>query len=89
MRAAHRCKSEAFGSLDHYHRESDIFAAVAVGASQLPLQMQVDSSLGGILRGMLVLLVLLFGGWQARRAGARLAVDDAPPVVPATPGGEV
>jgi simple sugar transport system permease protein len=64
------------------------FAAIAVGASQLPLQMGVDSSLGGILRGMLVLLVLLFGGWQARRAGARLSVDDAPPVAPATAGGD-
>lgn len=63
------------------------FAAIAVGASQLPLQMQVDSSLGGILRGMLVLLVLLFGGWQARRLGARSIADDAPPVAPAAPGG--
>jgi len=64
------------------------FAAIAVGASQLPLQMQVDSSLGGILRGVLVLFVLLFGGWQARRAGSRLAADNAPPVQPASPGSE-
>lgn len=65
------------------------FAAIAVGASQLPLQMQVDSSLGGILRGVLVLFVLLFGGWQARRAGARLAVDDAPSVTPTSSGGNL
>jgi simple sugar transport system permease protein len=65
------------------------FAAIAVGASQLPLQMQVDSSLGGILRGVLVLFVLLFGGWQARRAGARLAVDDAPAVAPTVSSGDL
>jgi simple sugar transport system permease protein len=64
------------------------FAAIAVGASQLPLQMQVDSSLGGILRGVLVLFVLLFGGWQARRAGTRAAADSAPPVEAIAPGGE-
>ncbi len=64
------------------------FAAIAVGASQLPLQMQVDSSLGGILRGVIVLFVLLYGGWQARRAGTRTAVDSAAPGVPAVPGGE-
>jgi hypothetical protein len=50
--------------------------------------MQVDSSLGGILRGVLVLFVLLFGGWQARRAGSRLAADDAPPVAPVIADGE-
>ena len=64
------------------------FAAVSVGASQLPLQMGVDSSLGGILRGVLVLFVLLFGGWQARRAGTRAAVDSAPSVEAIAPGGE-
>jgi general nucleoside transport system permease protein len=64
------------------------FAAIAVGASQLPLQMQVDSSLGGILRGVVVLFVLLYGGWQARRAGNRTAVDSAAPGIPAVPGGE-
>jgi len=64
------------------------FAAISVGASQLPLQMGVDSSLGGILRGILVLFVLLFGGWQARRRGIRGAVDSAPPVEAVAPGGE-
>jgi simple sugar transport system permease protein len=44
------------------------FAIVAVGASQLPLQLGLDASLGGILRSVLVLFVLLAGGWQARRA---------------------
>lgn len=61
------------------------FAAISVGASQLPLQMQIDASLGGILRGVLVLLVLLFGGWQARRTGR--AVAEAPAAPPVQEGG--
>lgn len=44
------------------------FAIVAVGASQLPLQLGLDASLGGILRSVLVLFVLLAGGWQNRRS---------------------
>ena len=47
------------------------FAIVSVGASQLPLRMQIDASLGGIVRSVLVLFVLLAGGWQARRAVRR------------------
>lgn len=53
------------------------FAAISVGAAQLPLRMDVDTSLGGILRSILVLFVLLFGGWQARRAGRRAAQVDS------------
>jgi len=44
------------------------FAAVAVGSTQLSLRLGLDSSLGGVLQGVLVLLVILAGGWQARRA---------------------
>jgi len=44
------------------------FAAVAVGSTQLSLRLDLDSSLGGVLQGVLVLLVILAGGWQARRA---------------------
>jgi general nucleoside transport system permease protein len=43
------------------------FAAVAVGSTQLSLRLDLDSSLGGVLQGVLVLLVILAGGWQARR----------------------
>jgi simple sugar transport system permease protein len=43
------------------------FAAVAVGSTQLSLRLGLDSSLGGVLQGVLVLLVILAGGWQARR----------------------
>jgi simple sugar transport system permease protein len=44
------------------------FAAVAVGSTQLSLRLDLDSSLGGVLQGVLVLFVILAGGWQARRA---------------------
>jgi simple sugar transport system permease protein len=47
------------------------FAAISVGATQLPLVLRLDSSVGGILRSVLVLFVLLAGGWQARRSQAR------------------
>jgi len=51
------------------------FAIVAVGASQLPLQLGLDASLGGILRSVLVLFVLLAGGWQARRSNQTKATQ--------------
>jgi simple sugar transport system permease protein len=44
------------------------FAAVAVGSTQLSLRLDLDSSLGGVLQGVLVLFVILAGGWQARRS---------------------
>jgi simple sugar transport system permease protein len=45
---------------------SFFFAAIAIGSLQLPLQMQLDSSMGGVLEGLLVLLILLTQGIQAR-----------------------
>ncbi len=56
------------------------FAAVAVGSTQLSLRLDLDSSLGGVLQGILVLFVILGGGWQvrrARRAGAAIAAPAA------------
>jgi len=44
------------------------FAAVAVGSTQLSLRLDLDSSLGGVLQGVLVLFVIMAGGWQARRS---------------------
>lgn len=44
------------------------FAIISVGSTQLQLQLDLDSSLGGVLQGVLVLLVLLVQGWQAKRA---------------------
>lgn len=47
------------------------FAAISVGSSQLQLRLDLDSSLGSVIQGLLVLAAVLFGGWQAR-AKARL-----------------
>lgn len=43
------------------------FAAMLVGSTQLSLRLDIDSSLAGVMQGMLVLFILLVGGWQARR----------------------
>ncbi len=45
---------------------SFFFAALAMGSLQLPLQRQLDSSLGGVIQGMLVLSVLITQGLQSR-----------------------
>jgi ABC-type uncharacterized transport system permease subunit len=45
---------------------SFFFAAIAMGSLQLPLQRQLDSSLGGVIQGMLVLSVLITQGLQTR-----------------------
>jgi len=42
------------------------FAAAVKGSLQLPLEMQLDSSLGGVLQGTLVLFVVLMHGLRAR-----------------------
>ncbi len=47
------------------------FAALSVGASQLELRLELDSSVGGVIQGMLVLFVLLATGWQRRRIQVR------------------
>ncbi len=53
------------------------FAAVLVGSTQLSLRLGIDSSLAGVIQGMLVLSILLAGGWYARRT--RLARAAVPP----------
>ncbi len=45
---------------------SAFFAVVSTGSLQLPLQMQLDSSMGGIIQGTLVLTVLLLRGLALR-----------------------
>ncbi len=47
---------------------SFVFAAISTGSLQLPLQMQLDSSMGGVIEGVLVLLVLLTHGLGTRVA---------------------
>lgn len=44
------------------------FAAISIGSSQLNLRLQLDSSLGGVLQGVVVLAALLTAGWQTKRA---------------------
>ena len=57
------------------------FAAVLVGSTQLSLRLDIDSSLAGVIQGMLVLFILLVGGWQARRTP--VSGDDTLEVTPA------
>ncbi len=45
---------------------SFFFAAISTGGLQLPLQMQLDSSMSGVLEGMLVLTVLFLYGLRTR-----------------------
>ena len=59
------------------------FAATLVGSTQLSLRLGIDSSLAGVIQGMLVLLILLVGGWQLRRT--RIASSSR--LVPAKPEG--
>jgi ABC-type uncharacterized transport system permease subunit len=51
------------------------FAAILVGSSQLSLRLNIDSSLAGVIQGALVLIFLVAGGWQARAARRREAVE--------------
>jgi simple sugar transport system permease protein len=45
---------------------SFFFAAISMGSLQLAMQRQLDSSLGGVIQGLLVLAVLLTQGVRAR-----------------------
>lgn len=47
------------------------FAAISVGSSQLQLRLDLDSSLGAVIQGVLVLAAVLFAGWQTRRRTAQ------------------
>jgi len=47
------------------------FAIVAVGSSQLTLFLNLNSAVGNVLQGVVVLFVILAGGWQLRRVGRR------------------
>ena len=45
------------------------FAAINVGSIQLPIALRLDSSLGGVLQGLLVLFILIADGARRRWAG--------------------
>jgi simple sugar transport system permease protein len=47
------------------------FAIAAVGSTQLTLLLNLNSAVGGVLQGVVVLFVILAGGWQLRRAANR------------------
>jgi simple sugar transport system permease protein len=47
---------------------SAAFAAISMGSLQLPLAMQLDSSMGGVIQGLLVLFIILLRGLQTRMA---------------------
>ena len=51
------------------------FAALSVGSLQLELRLDLDSSVGGVIQGTLVLFVLLATGWQRRRHQLRVAAN--------------
>ncbi|HVM63657.1 MAG TPA: hypothetical protein VMU14_02265, partial [Acidimicrobiales bacterium] len=65
------------------------FAIALVGSAQLTLLLNLNSALGGVLQAVVVLFVILAGGWQARRAHRRPAPpgSGAPPelLLPAPP----
>lgn len=61
------------------------FAMISVGSTQLQLRLNLDSSLGGVLQGVLVLFAMLAQGWQARRAEQ---LDFESPPTPALTGGK-
>lgn len=45
---------------------SAAFAAISMGSLQLPLAMQLDSAMGGVIQGLLVLFMILLRGVRAR-----------------------
>jgi simple sugar transport system permease protein len=47
------------------------FVMISVGSSQLSLRLGLDSSIGGVIQGSLVLIAILVGGWQVQRARRR------------------
>ena len=60
-----------------------IFAAILGGSTRLRVSLQLDSSLAGVLQGMVVLLVILFGGIRERiesrwQNNSFDTLDDAP-----------
>jgi simple sugar transport system permease protein len=54
------------------------FVAISVGSTQLDLRLGIDSAFGGVLQGIIVLFVLLAGGWAARYASNTLTPRKEP-----------
>jgi simple sugar transport system permease protein len=47
------------------------FAGISIGSTQLQLRLNLNSALGGVIQGSLVLFVILAGGWQLSRRSRR------------------
>jgi len=60
------------------------FAIASVGSAQLTLLLNLNSALGGVLQGVVVLFVILAGGWQAQRARRQALPPPGPPAVPSS-----
>ena len=54
------------------------FIAISVGSTQLDLRLGLDSAFGGILQGLVVLLVLIAGGWAAKHPNSSLTPQEEP-----------
>ena len=63
------------------------FVMISVGATQLTLWLGLHSAIGGVIQGLLVLFVILGGGWQVRRRRARQGTAEGPSVGEGAPGG--
>lgn len=59
------------------------FAAVNKGSVSLPLDLQIDSSLGGVMQGMIVLLYVISQGVRARLYRTRVGEKSPAPVLAA------
>ncbi len=57
---------------------SFFFAMIAVGSSQLDLRLDVNSALGGVLQGVLVLSAMFGLGWAVHRSRRRAEQEMAP-----------
>lgn len=55
------------------------FAAISIGTTQLQLRLNLNSALGGVIQGSLVLFVILAGGWQLHRRSRRQLGREAGP----------
>ena len=60
------------------------FAIASVGSAQLTLLLYLNSAIGGVLQAIVVLFVLLAGGWQLRMLSKRKSVAAAEAEAPAT-----
>jgi simple sugar transport system permease protein len=63
------------------------FACLNVGSIQLPMVLQLDSSLSGVIQGSLVLATLGVHGWRMSRRKIEPAAPSDPPLHPAGESG--